>query len=233
MASNDDEDKRRFWNLFKILAEKCGHNGEEIAKSEVALYDKFLRGYGYKRMADAMESIYMNRRKGDRFPSPIEIREIIDPQVSEKDEAVDLSNKIVAALSKKGYNWSWGYFRDGKTVYDGFDTFKECLIHNFGIAGYIVIERMGGWGALTSQKVNVGILRSQLRDAAHAIIVKDRAGLLAEEKEKVQLEAPEKVTKLIAGAVKTIEGAESEPKRQEPREERQGISSVGNENDKP
>ena len=54
----------------------------------VALYDQSLSPLGYEPLCRALEQIILNRSSRDPFPSIAEIRKLIEPEVSERDDAV-------------------------------------------------------------------------------------------------------------------------------------------------
>jgi len=96
------------------------------------------------------------------FPYPADIRAKIFPENSDKDDAQDVANFVISAVSK------FGYTNPTKA--------KEYI----GDLGWEVVSRMGGWKHLceTLTLENEGMLRAQIREYTFTVSKRAKRGEL-------------------------------------------------------
>ncbi len=115
------------------------------------------------------------------FPHPADIREKVKPEVTSKDDAQDVANLVIAAVSKFGY------------------TNPQLAEEYMGSLGWETVRRMGGWRHLceTLDFKNEGVMRAQIRDYAETVRRKAIGG---------KLEKPPELPSLANSYVQTIVG---------------------------
>lgn len=175
-----------FFSRLKILAEVCEFR---MSGDLLSLYDRALRRYGYEKAVSAVENAIIERRGNDRMPSIGDLAQRCSPQVLDADTAVEVAGRILAAISRWGYN-------NGPHA-------AEWI----GEVGWAVVERTGGWEKLctTVKERDLPTWRAQLRDQALAVLRRQKAGLLDAPPSFGEVGKSQKVAALIGAVVKKSE----------------------------
>jgi hypothetical protein len=99
--------------------------------------------------------------KNFRFPLPGQIREIVCPEISSENEALEASARIIQAVTKFG----WPNPNEAKLF--------------IGLLGWRVVERFGGWTQVCNSMDNGNItaLQAQFRNLARATTERHEIGL--------------------------------------------------------
>jgi hypothetical protein len=98
------------------------------------------------------------------FPYPSQIREKVQPEITDEDDAQDVASLIIANVGRCGY------------------TNPEKARQRVGELGWAVVERMGGWKHLCEVLTheNEGMFRAQIRDLAETTSKRAKRGQLNE-----------------------------------------------------
>lgn len=136
-------EKKTLMMLFSQYAEIFNRNlsAQTLATLVESLVD-LPYSQVYSTLSDWLKS-------NQAFPMPAQIREIICPGVTGKDEAIDAVNRIMSAISSCGYNNP--------------DRAKEKV----GELGWAAVQRFGGWSQLCQSVTSYDIeptIRAQLRE---------------------------------------------------------------------
>lgn len=125
------------------------------------------------------------------FPHPADIRASIMPEMNNEDNALEVANAIIAAISRYGYT-----------------NPKSAQLH-IGSLGWEVVNRMGGWKHMceTCTHGNENTLRSQIRTFAETVSKRAKRGELDQRPELPQSNA---VKNIVNGTFKSIEHVEGE-----------------------
>lgn len=179
-------------------------------------YSKQLNPHALSMMVSDLEDLppelvllaikkYRQDPRNKTFPLPAQIREVLLPKTDDRALSIELSRKILRALTKHGWCWSHGYFENGKPYFEDdkgnkFDNFKDAVISELGELGWQLIESRGGWQNLSkmANEQEEGIYAAQLRDQIEAILKNKRAGV---DISKIAIPSPEtdSVKALISG----------------------------------
>ena len=175
--------KDKFLSRLAVLAQLCP--GFLLSKEVVAIYDQELSTLGYDRASFALESIIKTRRSRDSFPSIAEIREVIEPKVEPRCQAVDVAARILGAVRKHGLYWTSGFTSSGQRYFRGAETrllptWRAAAESEFGELGLMIVSRMGGWTATCefSENSDPTVFQAQLRDLSISIQNQAKAGTL-------------------------------------------------------
>lgn len=130
-----------------ITADICGR---QLSDAAIRAYAEDLACHDYPKVIGALKIL---RKKG-RFPSIGEVENIISPELSQKDEALEISGNIVKAMSKFG----WSNPQEA-----------EAFI---GELGWETVKRFGGWRHLcgTINSENQSYLVNQLNQILESMI---------------------------------------------------------------
>lgn len=156
--------------MLTLMANRCC---VELDGVDIKLYERFLVAkYGYERVTEALEEIYVNLKKNSHFPTVKEIESVIKPELSAKGKANLIADKIIGYTAKMGYTWGWRY-KDP-------NDWRDALIKEFGREGYFVITNMGGWESLCKNLTvdKIGTIKAQIRDSVNGVIEGLKAGNL-------------------------------------------------------
>lgn len=125
-------------------------------------------------------------KKGRGFPYPSEIREMILPEVSGDDHAVDVASSIIAAISTCGY------------------TNPARAREMIGDLGWEVVQRFGGWRNVceNSDHEQLNTMRAQLRGLAEVVYKKSQRGELDH---RPELPTAANIASIVSSALKQIE----------------------------
>lgn len=125
----------------------------------------------------------------DRFPVPAQLVAMIIPPVTERDEANEMASAMVGAISRRGYTWP------GLCRYDGYASFDEALIAEFGDTRAVeIVNRAGGWPQFCQQfdPMQNTNARPQLRD-----LIESKARLAAHNAHRLQAPAPAQIEGVV------------------------------------
>lgn len=152
-----DGSEKRFHRLLAILAARCKTELDEL---EIEIYDRNLAPHGYDAVCSALESILVERSSNDPFPPIGMVLARLGAAITPKTLAMDVTNRIAAAVRNKGYNWD-------QKVQD----FEGDQLRVLGEAGMAVVKRLGGWAAVVElANGNPNQYRTWIRDSATAVI---------------------------------------------------------------
>ncbi len=153
-----DTHEERFHRLLALLSSRSHAEMDEI---EVEIYDRILSPHGYERVNKAIEALIIERGPTDSFPSAgmILARLGVAP-ASPRAIAMDVTNRIITAIGRKGYNWS-------QKVPD----FQADMLRVLGHDGVAAVRSLGGWEAVCElDKRDPQRLRTWIRDSAAAVL---------------------------------------------------------------
>lgn len=178
--------------LLVVTAEICNRT---LSDAAVAAITEGLRGYQLFEISNAI----IDLRRSGKFPSILEIENKICPNVSSRQEASVLANKLLGAVSQHGYVWTTrlnsDFYKTG--------SFEGDFRAELGDVAWEVIKLMGGWGPFceSCNSTDQGILRAQLRELIESVVAKAGAGNLDK-----ALALPGKVNlpKELLGAIKEM-----------------------------
>jgi len=149
------------------------HELSKIIKSLGSLYNKnldinsiemminLLNKYDFEKVKLAYEN-YLSGPKGNFFPMPNQIIEILNPSLSNDAKANQIARMIPEAISKFGWNNP--------------SEAKEYI----GEIGWHIVQSKGGWLDVCNfhgSDWDVGTFHAQARDSAKAIIEASSLGL--------------------------------------------------------
>lgn len=213
------EEKKLFLLHLRLLAEVCNYKpSPEI----IELYVVHLEPLGFLKVAQALEQIIVNRSTRDPFPSIKDIKKILQPELSNKALADDISNRIIAAFRKHGYTWPQGSMINGGKFFEArvngefyyFETFKEALLKECGEAAWHVLDRMGGYSAVCAEwgqsESAESILRAQFRDLAMSVLEQAKAGIVNVPPALPAPQGNEKIMSLVQKITKQLPGVKNE-----------------------
>lgn len=152
------EEKKEIASLLMLRAELAG---KVFSPQAISLMIQDLEGLNGDEIILVLKS-WGKTQTG--FPFPSEIRNKIIPEISDRDNAVDVANIIISCVSKFGY------------------TNEARAKNEMGELAWATAIRMGGWKHLceTMTHENENIFRAQIRDYAETISKKSKAGRLLE-----------------------------------------------------
>lgn len=137
--------------LSKKLLEIAILYGKEITPEFISMFISSMDNYfkmTLEKYFDALEK-YTSDSKNKFFPTPILLREYLDPKLDESDNAKLLSLKINESVSRFGHS---NY---------------ELAMNYIGPIGKRIVERFGGWNYLCENlgsNIQVGTFIAQSRE---------------------------------------------------------------------
>lgn len=147
------------------------------------LSDGALKLYAHQLRELPLDAVLRELTKGarsNRLPSIEEIDTAITGKISDKDEAQDVADRIVFAISR------FGSYRSGDAM------------EHIGPVGAEVVRRFGGWSQVCEIKTEeLGTFRAQLRESSRSLLARAKAGRLHE---APQLPAPQERRGLTSAA---------------------------------
>lgn len=158
--SAPDPHEEQFHKLIALLASRCQVELDEI---ELEIWDQKLSPYGYKAACIAIVTILAERSAGDRLPSVGDVLGRMGLQTTPKALAIDVTNKIAAAVGQKGYTWRDRFKTD--------EEYQADQLRVLGEAGVEVVRRLGGWTAVIEfANGNPSYYKTWVRDTAIGVI---------------------------------------------------------------
>ena len=144
-----DQNERNI--LSKKLLEIAFLYGKEITPEFISMFISSMDNFFKMRLAKYLGALekYTGDSKNKFFPTPIALREYLDPKLDESDNAKLLSLKINESVSRFGYS---NY---------------ELAMNYLGPIGKRVVERFGGWNYLCENlgsNIQVGTFIAQARE---------------------------------------------------------------------
>lgn len=138
--------------LAALIVATSAYYGQMLADNVISMYVEDLSDLPFEKIIEAFKK---SRRdpKTTRCPLPAVIRGMLDPSSNVEDAARDASSRIIAAVSKYG----WNNFEQARTY--------------IGELGWEVVKRHGGWQTLCESLTysNMGMLQAQWRELAASI----------------------------------------------------------------
>jgi len=101
MTTERPTEREQFFARLAALAGMIPHF--TLTKEMVAMYDRLLRDLGYPTLCRALERIMAERNSRDPFPAIKEIRNLIQPVVSDEDQAMVTADLIIQAVRRDGW----------------------------------------------------------------------------------------------------------------------------------
>jgi hypothetical protein len=142
------------------------------------------------KVADALKQ-YSRTTKFRQLPTPMQIREMLSPQMNPDNEAREAAARIVQAVGKYGYM-------------SGLEA-KQFV----GALGWRVVERMGGWAFLCENLgdgLQQGTFMAQARDLAKATL--ERAALGYDQiAPTISTPQTNQIKELVQGITKSLDSA--------------------------
>jgi hypothetical protein len=153
-------------------------SGRELSGPAVTAYYEALSDLPQFEVLNLLKNWLKTSR---HFPHPADIREKLKPEITDDDDAQDVANSVIAAVSRCGY------------------TNPDRAKEHVGTLGWEVITRMGGWKHIceTMTQENEGFMRAQIRDYTTTISKRAKRGVLHEKPELPSSQSNE-VQKLIS-----------------------------------
>lgn len=137
--------------------------GVTMTDAAVMYQAQLLSDLDFQAVLEGFET-FNRTNKTSRPATPGQIRDIVQPPVTAKDDANEAASRIISAMSKFGYTNS-----------DNAQAF-------IGELGWRAVELMGGWSRLCqdSESDQNGTLRAQLRDLCASTHARASAGKMHE-----------------------------------------------------
>lgn len=147
--------------LKALLVATSMYYGQEFRDEVINLFVEDLCDLPFESVVQAIKEARRDPRT-TRFPLPAVIRGKIETGPSDEDQAIEAVSRIVAAVSRFGWNNP--------------DRAKLFI----GGLGWRVVEMEGGWTTVceTLNNDNIGTLRAQWRGIAKSSIARAKAGEL-------------------------------------------------------
>jgi hypothetical protein len=138
------------------------------------LYGRTISPDALKAMLDAVDDLpmaavqgvlnsWMRRPESHRFPLPVDIRNLIKPNLSDEEMARESASRVIAAVSKFGWNNS--------------SAAREWI----GELGWLAIGRAGGWLYICEnlgRTLSLTTFQAQIRDLCATNVKLAKAGQL-------------------------------------------------------
>lgn len=142
-----------------ILVGLAEYYGKDITPNQIKMYSEDLLDLTPEELTVAVKC-YRTNPENKFFPLPAQLIEEIKPHMDERDDARDVSNLVIAAVSRYGY------------------TNPKEAEKSLGSLAWEVIRRMGGWQSLCENltTANIGMFRAQIRDYAETVSKKSKRG---------------------------------------------------------
>ena len=134
-----------------------------LTENQLAMYANDLETLELEELSHAVKKYRVNPDH-KFFPLPAQLIAEVNPHMNPIDDARDVSNLIITAISKHGY------------------TNPEMAENYIGTLGWEIVRRFGGWKHICENTMNndLGMLRAQLRDFSMTIQKKSIRGELNE-----------------------------------------------------
>lgn len=142
--------RQEFLTKLSALAEMCGAT---LTPDIVGLYDQNLLSLGYEKLTEALNSLIINRKAQDRFPSIRDIRDLCEPGIHTIESASqELLQRTMEAVTRFG-----SYDPEGARAYMGEEAWAA-------LPGYRGWEEYCMAGDTDLGGLPIAVARSQLRD---------------------------------------------------------------------
>jgi hypothetical protein len=109
------------------------------------------------------------RRENRKAPMPLDLREMLNPEVDDRGAAGRLAQQLITAAERHGHYWTWH------------KDFQQQFVSQLGELAWLVVRERGGWsrfcGSLAASD-NFETFKAQLRDDVAAMMEADRKGIL-------------------------------------------------------
>lgn len=154
---NDNERKELAKQLI-VLAEIYGR---DLSRQALGFMLDQLNELNFEEAMNSLNK-YCRDSKNRTFPTPGQLLAIAKPEASDIDNAAEVANRIIQAMSK--YGW----------------TQPEKAKQFIGEVGWLVVQREGGWGWIceTTTEDKIPTLKAQWRVLASSLVNRSRSGQL-------------------------------------------------------
>lgn len=157
--------------------------GREIQKPALTMMLNAISDLPAEKVLIVMND-WMKEAKNRSHPLPGDIREKIFPILDDKAVAIETARRLDKCVSKFGWTWEQGYFREGGNYWEDLDgkrhdSFKEAVVASVGAIGWHVICARGGWQNLrnSANEMEEGMFIAQTRDHVASSLQLQRAGV--------------------------------------------------------
>jgi hypothetical protein len=135
--------------ISEIIFALAEYYERQLTENQLAMYVEDLLCLEPEQLIESIKR-YRNDPKNDRFPLPVKLKAMIGEAASPDDAARDSASRIIAAVSKYGWN--------------NVEQAKAYI----GELGWEVVKRQGGWQTLCESLTysNMGMLQAQWRELA-------------------------------------------------------------------
>lgn len=139
-------------DISKIIVALAEYYDKILSAQQIAMYVEDLIELEPQELVDAIKR-YRNDPKNERFPLPVKLKAMIGAADSPEDAARDASSRIVAAVSRYGWN-----------------NPTQARVYIGGL-GWEVVRRQGGWLNVCEMLTysNQGQYQAQWREIALSI----------------------------------------------------------------
>jgi hypothetical protein len=151
-------------NLREVIVLTAMYYEKSLSEPLLEMYLGDLSDLPENKVCEAY-ALYRRNPKNRTFPLPAQIREILQPQVSDDTLAREATARIVESITR------FGYMRG-----------SEAKMY-IGELGWNVVQRFGGWQYICENhglSLNPGTFLAQARDIAKSHIEMSRAGSFGE-----------------------------------------------------
>lgn len=173
-------------DFIKVYFGLGEYYSKELTSNQLLMYvEDVMDAMSYEEFLMVVKK-YRTIPENKFFPLPSQLIDLLRPNVSGIDEANEVANLIIKAMSSCGY------------------TNPEKARASIGSLGWEVVLRLGGWTQVCQNTMNneVGIFRAQIRGLVEVVAKRAKRGELDE---TPSLQKSNEVGKLISSTMKRIE----------------------------
>lgn len=133
----------------------------QLSKESLGMMANMLDDLEFEKVINAIHQYSMDG-KNKTFPLPGQIRDLINPSINDDQLAVDVSTRLVHAMSKFGW------------------TNESAAKEFMGPIAWMIVEREGGWRSICERisDDDLGTFKAQTREMAKVFIIRHRNGSL-------------------------------------------------------
>lgn len=150
-------------HLKVLIVATSAYFGHQIPDNVLALYVEDLADLPFSEVVGAIKEVRRDP-KTTRFPLPAIIRDRLQPAITDENEAIEATSRIISAVAK--YGWT------------NPDRAKEYI----GELGWRCVGLEGGWQRVceTLKDGNLGTFRAQVKSIALTQVKRSQAGITDE-----------------------------------------------------
>lgn len=166
--------------------------GKEFPKEQATIYIDSLVSFMPDTFENYMGALlkYINDSKNKFFPTPMNLKQYLQPEMSPEAMGNEVASRIRAAITKFG----WCNPNDAKNY--------------IGDLGWKVVERSGGWQYICENHgvdLNVLTFHAQARDTTKAMLESNSIGSFDQPIGLPESNNVKQINSLVSGLIKTIE----------------------------